>query len=312
MFPFEHQGVNLDWLIQGCDGLITGPHVQYQRLEWLTQPCATSNAHTSTDWFFNHLQIRLQLLTLYRDYFPRQWGHTDADQRLLDFDVYTPRELELFELLDEHRFPCECDDATFASYFSAYPLTPDWNEIDWDDWDCLVQLSAGLSGYSDWQDVIDQYKLQDKAIAKPIPLKEVSFPKLKALCETLESPLKALDSAFDILEHDTGNLWLDSHYMEPETFEWNHAAIERLTQTYQDAKKRLEAFNDLNEWLYEQPERIGLLVNLWNSAAIEPQSVQLELPFFTTISSEQWATGTYRQELQAQRQRYAQIINGND
>lgn len=312
MCPFkriQNQNRQSHHLIQGLEGLTAGASEHYDRLLWLTKPQSSSH-QSPVDWLFDHVQTRLTLLELYRDYFPKQWDKSDADTRLLDLDVYTPRELEFFQLLDEHRFPCEYDDMTFSSYYSAYPLVPDWNEIDWLEWDCLVQCCVSLVEYFDWSDVLEQYKLQDKGFAKPAPLKQVSLSKLKALCQTLESPLRELHKAFNFIEHDTGNLWLDSHYTEPETLEWSHQSIERLTQTYKEARTLLQAFNELNDWLSSQPERIGLLVQLWNSAQIEPSSIQLELPFVTTISSEQWSTGTYMREFQANRQRYEQLVYG--
>lgn len=298
-----------DCLIHSLDSLTAGAESHYDRLLWLTQRQADCR-EPSISWFFNHLHTRLTLLELYQDYFPCQWDKSDADTRLLNLETHTPRELEFFDLLDKHRFPCEIEDANFQDGHSVYPLVPEWSEIEWEEIDCLVQCYAGLTGYADWQSVLDQYKLQDSGIDTPAPLEKVTVARLKALCLTVESPLKGLHKAFEIIEHSTDNLWFDSHYMEPETFEWSRASIDRLTEAYNEAKGWLQEFNDLNDWLYTKPERIGSLVALWNAAQFDPDAIQLEIPFVTTVSSRQWATGEYMRELQETRRHYEQLVYG--
>lgn len=296
-------------VIHGLERLTAGTDEHYERLLWLTQS-QEGSSEPPPDWFFRHLQTRLALLELYQDYFPCQWDKSDADTRLLNLGVHTPRELEFFDLLDQHRFPCEIENEDFQDGYCVYPLVPEWSEIEWEEIDCLVQCYAGLTGYADWQSVLDQYKLQDSGIDTPAPLEKVTVARLKTLCLTVESPLKGLNKAFEIIEHSTDNLWFDSHYMEPETFEWSRASIDRLTEAYKEAKDWLQEFNNLNDWLYTKPERIGSLVALWNAAQFDPDAIQLEIPFTTTINSEQWASGQYMRELQETRRHYQQLAYG--
>ena len=309
MSPFKLQGPSRqpECVIRGLEGLTARTDEHCKRLLWLTQP-QVGCGEPSPDWFFKHLQTRIELLELYQDYFPCQWDKSDADTRLLNLEAHTPRELEFFALLDEHRFPCEIEHEDFQCGYTVYPLVPEWGEIDWSELDCLVQCYAGLTGYYDWQSVLEQYNLQDKRFPTPAPLEKVAVKRLETLCQDVQSPLKVLWRAFEIIDHSTGNPWLDGSSMDPKTLEWSRESVERLSETYKDANVRLQEFNELNNWLYTEPERLEALVHLWNAAQTSLDAVQLEIPFTTTISSEQWVTGQYMRELQETRRHYEQLV----
>ena len=98
--------------------------------------------------------------------------------------------------------------------------------------------------------------------------------------------------------------------MEPEALEWSRETIDCLTHEYEEARKRLQEFNELNGWLDAKPERIRSLVALWNAAQTDLNAVQLEIPFVTTISSDQFVSGQYRREFHETRRHYEQLIYG--
>lgn len=287
-----------DSLIHNFEGL-TAAEDHDERLKWLTQDYSEP--------FFSQLKTRLTLLELYQDYFPCEWQRSHADTRLLDLGLHTPRELEFMDLLSESRFPCERDSMEFED-LSVFPLVPDWGEIEWEEMDCLVHVFAGLTGYTGWQDVINLYGLQESNIETPQPCEKVTLKNLEKQCQKVESPLRSLNKAFQIIEYSTGNCWLNSNAFEPTVLEWHRDTIELLTHEYNVAKDWLQEFNALNDWLYTKPERLKQLVELWNAACADRSVEQLEIPFVTTISSDQFTTGEYMREVRETRRHYQQLV----
>ena len=307
------KATQVDWLTRGLVGLTGDTKYHSNALSWLARP-QKSCSRPEQEWFFEHLQQRLKLLELYQDYFPGQWQKSTADMRVLDIALHTERELEFFDHLDAWRFPCEYADQEFQSGMVVYAVSPDWEEVDWAELDCLVQCYVGVTnGGSDWEQLVEHYGLQDSGIETPMSYKNVTAARVTAHCETLTSPLQTLPQAFAIIEHGTGNSWLDSHYMDPETFEWSHATINQLTQAYNEASALLQGYNTLNEWLSTNPKRIMSLVQVWNAARFDPttpQYTQLELPLVTTISSDQFVRGEWLREFRETRRHYEQLVYG--
>ena len=301
----------LHCLSQGLSGLSEGTKFHSERLEWLAQAQKSYQA-TSPDWLFSHIKLRLTLLELYQDYFPYQWQHSTKSTEVVSLESHTERELEFFDLLDEFRFPCERACEEFYDSLVVYAIKPDWTELSWDELDCLLHCYIALTDESCWEQLVKVYQLEGSDLQRPASVKKVTAARLKNECDKLNSPLRYLAEAFNLIEYNSDNVWIDSNDMDPFNYEWCHENIERLTQEYETAKVAIEHFNALNDWLSTNPERIKALVRVWNAAANDPDNPyqQLELPFVTTINSTDFVRGEWLRELRETRRHYEQLVYG--
>ncbi len=94
-----------------------------------------------------------------------------------------------------------------------------------------------------------------------------SWDIFKATCAEASAPLSALSIAIQMLDHDTGNLFLDpTEEMAVDDATWSLSDIELLAKEWKEAQDLHAQAERLTEWLAEDPARFRKVVDLWNLA----------------------------------------------
>lgn len=114
-----------------------------------------------------------------------------------------------------------------------------------------------------------------KAIHHP---NQINDKRLRQLCCELSSPLQFLPLALKLLDHETGNLWLDespddmNFGLYASSLPWSKASINLLQRKWKQARRILEAGYQLIEWLEaDLNTHAQLLLHLWTRALKKPR-----------------------------------------
>src|SRR5436309_15275656 len=80
-------------------------------------------------------------------------------------------------------------------------------------------------------------------------------------------PISYLPTAIQMLDHDTGNLFLDPTDDSPvDDATWTLADIELLAQHWEEAQALRAKADQLADWLAADPARFRKVVDAWNLA----------------------------------------------
>jgi hypothetical protein len=97
----------------------------------------------------------------------------------------------------------------------------------------------------------------------------LDWQQLESLSAQAEEPLCFLADAISLIDHTTGNLWLD-HYCESGFgLDWSIESVESLSHDWIEASRFWAEFDALTEWL-EQPTNITKTQTLWNQCQCPP------------------------------------------
>ncbi|OKH36225.1 hypothetical protein NIES2119_18160 [[Phormidium ambiguum] IAM M-71] len=254
-------------------------------LQILQQCQSITDFKSATDYLLAHLNT-YQLLTLYQELFPLEWGKSQSELYSEDGN-HSPKELEFISLVNEHLFPIDdmIIEGAYEERLYQIPVSP--QGVDWQDheegidalrsgWQILLPLShsgrwwlesvAGDDGKS-WYEGTFGYSFKD--IASP---EQADFKLLKRLAFRVVSPINALPTALAILDLETGNTWLDQVvYYESywnrnfESKPWTIEAINSLTNEWKKATQLLDKTDELIDWIESDPNtNFSHILALWN------------------------------------------------
>src|SRR5215212_702403 len=161
---------------------------------------------------------RANLLALYQHYFPQEYAASTAGVRPAKGAVYSAQEIEFFELVNARFFPLPLDvfldeyEGVRSTTLPVMTLGIDW----WLDsvadlrpgWQLLLLL-VGEVAVTDVEVDPRFLKTYAKRIKPRPPGSQIDWDDFKAACQAAGDPLTALPLALDMLDHDTGNIWLD-------------------------------------------------------------------------------------------------------
>jgi hypothetical protein len=221
------------------------------------------------------------LLALYRHYFPAEFAASRSSDSIEILHssskglacLYSPKEKEFLKLVDARLFPFYADhlldeeeereDLIYLPNFGVDWWTNEFEELEWG-WQLLlfvtgsVQRDLGLK----IEDCTDQ---EIGAALQTIQGFNVRWDLLSMLSATRAEPLCFLPIALDMLEHDTGNIFLDPTDETPaEPLEWSIEDMDFLIEQYKQAGILNEKANQLLDWLTASPVHFREVVNLWN------------------------------------------------
>ncbi|MGB3204226.1 MAG: hypothetical protein WBB28_04495 [Crinalium sp.] len=230
--------------------------------------------------YLEEQQISYSLEIIYRHFFPTEFANSTAPSyppypKPSRGKDYTPKEIELFHLINDNLFPIDNWVCTNLVEEKLYYIPIASNGINWETEDFDVaymrhgwQALLLLSTYYRWWVDLSQYE-EDEEVGwsestLKIKLEKLADPELidpellEILCAKAESPIKFLPLAVKLMEHNTGNIWLDSYYQEEfnetpeeteETFNWTIKNIEFLASQYQESEIIWNKVNLLIDWL---------------------------------------------------------------
>ncbi len=179
---------------------------------------------------------------------------------------------EFFALAEERCFfvpiyPVGLDDCFFERVTAGYEISQGWT------------LLLYLLGYIDEEGFSELFCQFSNPVAKayareqaeailalPVEREETPWPALHEACAQERGPLQGLCSALQMVEHDTGNIFLDStSEMPPDLVPWEAGAVQELARQYQRATRISEGAWALVQWLEDDPvSRFQEVIAVWN------------------------------------------------
>jgi hypothetical protein len=246
----------------------------------------------------------VRLLALYQHYFPQEWADSSARPWLEDGEGWSPREAEFVHLVADRLFPVAWwemetvdddedygDEDDTSSGGGARPRRMDIliepQGLDWYEdresqrpaWQGLLVLTGELQRMNthlrhSQSDLVT--RLQTLAAQQP------SWATLGLACATLESPLRALPDAIQMIRHDTGSVWLDATlddiYNGGFDAMWSRADVDWLHADYVQAQEIEAAVTPLLAWLEADPTHWEEVCALWTSCVTPPPPADLSAP----------------------------------
>lgn len=231
--------------------------------------------------YLRSLWHRANLLSLYHHYFPQEFAASRACagieiqqpfSRKLEC-LYSPKEQEFLRLVDEKLFPFYIDhlleEAEEREDFISIPnFGVDYWSYGFEElaagWQLLL-LMAGSVERDFGISVADCDNAQVQAALSNLKGHSINWDKFKAACLAKDEPTSYLPLAFDILDHDTGNIFLDpTDEMPAEVLEWSVEDMDYLIEDYRQATEMNAKADKLLDWLTASPLHLQEVINLWN------------------------------------------------
>ncbi len=202
------------------------------------------------------------MLTLYKALFPAQYKRSKAS--LERGDLYSAREQEFFELVNQRLFPI--DDGWVMERDNNIPymlVGIDLETLDQYDWP-IQALGALVWDYYHglWEMAVEEIGLND--IPSPPEQGRVRWKKFTRLCRRAGGVVACLPDALNVIAHDTGNFMLD---ICPETYEpipWSLENVRQLAVEWKRAEKIWKRFGRVVDWLRDNPLNLTQVVEVWN------------------------------------------------
>lgn len=218
-----------------------------------------------------------RLPQIFEKRFPREWA--SDQEKILPPDADTPYsegELKCLELIAEHLFPFAYehlemeaqDEGGRMDLIPLYSFGIDlWNDGPGDlspGWKMLALLNRDIAAQSESVPRCVKAALKE---ARPYAREAWSWEVFRATCAAFGEPLSFLPTAIQMLDHDTGNLFLDPTDDAPvDDATWTLADIELLAEHWEEAQALRAKADRLADWLAAGPERFRKVVNVWNLA----------------------------------------------
>lgn len=241
--------------------------------------CVRHHARSEYD---ERVKLAVDCCNLYRQIFPRDYARSPA----APFSI--AREHEFYRLVNAQCFPLlvdvdeETDLLTYLEREPRFflPFIPirgmqkhHWQagRYDFDSLDLPYQLAMLLST-GDGQPVT--IKGESPVELPPVapPLAVVGWSLFKHSCRVSESPLQYLPLAFNLINYQTGNIWLDLPPIGYAGEAWSAEQIARLTLNRMQADKYEISMRILHNWFMADPAgRLRHAIELWNDASRKEQ-----------------------------------------
>lgn len=229
---------------------------------------------------------RYQLLYLFKTFFPNDYTNSTLRPFPEGNEAYSPKECEFFRLIDRNLFELQDlaeyeyatgSDSRSRQIYTDWLSVPSWLED-------FTQLHLGFQVMLVLCDNLEPKQLLDnldlywegeqtglkgelegmvQILAEAYPVK-ADVDALETLGQKLGTPLGGWAKAIDMLDHCTGNLWLDSTWEEPIWLEWSEASVRQLTEDYQKAKIILAEVTNFLDWMVENVVNLAKVVTWWN------------------------------------------------
>ncbi len=236
-------------------------------------PLPFADAH---DYLCRTLQS-IQLLSLYRIYFPEEYARSKKRPFPTDEEAYSPMETEFVELVDERLFPLHTEFMLYGSgpdersiVIPVRSLGMDWWNVDYDDLSPGWRLILFLVGEMHGDDLtLHQPELRPGGDS---PLRglvwqnvewDIFEERWKKAAQTLHPSVASVPLAVKMAYHDTENAFLDTTDEMPlEDCYWNREDMDFLITHYRQADTMIDQINELLEWLGADPEHLQAVLSL--------------------------------------------------
>jgi hypothetical protein len=239
-----------------------------------------ADAEEAIDWL-RRLLDQTHILQLYQAYFPARYHRSKKSLCAEGSEVYSPREMEFFQLVSERLFPIadcildEIEERSDAIPLETAALDPEGIE-DWSmTWKVLFSFAEGCSPYTD----IDWNKVQEwlpPGADLPVAVTsrrdyDVDWKKFFRRAARLHPRLKHLQTAIEVVAFSTGNNFLDIPYdmlYNSDMPDWTVENIDWLAGEWRRAQPIIKKSNAVAKWLEARPQRLADLIALYNACVV--------------------------------------------
>jgi hypothetical protein len=219
---------------------------------------------------------------LFRHFFPREFRAMAGRLHECDEEIgdISRGEVRFLTLVEERLFPLPLDwmwDADCEYRTHSVPVMAQ-QDHDWANFCCsfehlqlVYQIVLAFRGGEEWDALPALYPALRRCPRPLTPNSKEFWPRFARLCRREQSPLRMLPVVFEMVNYETGNIWIDHHeeiYGEAHVA-WTRVNLTWLARQWRDAQAIFRRTRALNEWLKKSPRaRIGRAVALWNRAAL--------------------------------------------
>ena len=236
-------------------------------------PRTFAEAH---DYLYRRLQS-IQLLSLYRHYFPEEYARSKKRPLPTVEEAYSPMETEFVELVDERLFPLYTEFMLYGSgpderslVIPVRSLGEDWYNIEYEDLSPGWRLALFLIGEMTCDDLAEHQP--EFLLGEDSPLRGIAWANVqwdafeerwKQVTEALHPSVAHIPLVISLAYHDTGNAFLDStDETSIEDCYWNREDMDLLIKEYREAAAMTDHINELLEWLGSDPEHLQAVLTL--------------------------------------------------
>ena len=244
--------------------------------------------------YLQNLSAGANLLDMYRHYFPDEFERSQASSLAprpspaaaynyrhqshdrVEFDRYhSPKELEFLELVENRLFPLGFGPGT-GPQEERVDAIPVFNiGIDWwmeplsellPGWQFLLLVAGNVEAGVD-VDLLDIDETVREVLTRS-GISAVDWEQLEIICRGAAEPLCYLPLAIELLNHETGNIYLDaSDEMPADPLDWCREDVDFLIEQYRQALEIRDKTQRLVDWLEAGAANLKEAIELWNQSS---------------------------------------------
>lgn len=251
----------------------------HQAIEYLAFKSVNANALRACETIEKIVYEQKKYL-FFRQFFPEEWKNSKASFfKRGYYHNYSERLNEFFNLVNEKMFPLLAgwDDPEMEfEHFYIYSLNIDLCCEDIEYENLRVSFVAGLLFlFRDdeiWEFFENNYQIKKEEFPE---IDESPHENLWHLKES--GKIEIYRNLFEIVDHSTGNIWLDTVNCRDYTcFEWTEDNIILLAENYREATELLDQTAQIDASFAENPREVLLdLISLWNDAKLPEKTERL-------------------------------------
>jgi len=223
-----------------------------------------------------------QLLNLYQHFFSTEFATSTSSIYSDTPDNHSPRELELFRLLDETELiPISLWQLEIAQEERLDQLLIESWGLDWlsyedidslaPEWQILLSLSSEGLNWLTENEMKDWYEQEfEVSFSQILPPDRINHQQFQQFCSLAEFPVKGMPIVLSFLNYSTGNIWLDGCAQHEYQFgEWTVENLIFLSEQWQSAKELITQAQQVIDWLATDRHRhFQQILELWNKSTL--------------------------------------------
>ncbi len=238
-----------------------------------------TNYHDA-DTYLRQRWETIQLLAIHQKYFPTKlptdW--TKDQDKLLpeDKNTYSEVELNCIKFIDDKLFPFAldhllmcADEGERLSTIPLYAYGIDRWERPFSDFEPGWQMLLLLVEPCDEVGVEELGTEVLEILGQVRRTGSVSLDQMDELCQSEEEPLRYLPTAMRMIDHSTGNAFLDpTDEILCEDMFWDLEDVALLARHWTEAQIMTEQTDVLAKWLAADLQHLRKVIDLWNRSQI--------------------------------------------
>ncbi len=253
----------------------------YKSLDYLAFRAGHSNAARACD-VIEKIVAEREKYILFQQFFPAQWRTSQASCFKTGFyENYSERINEFFELINKNLFPLlsgwnddpETDFENFPIFSFNYDLCCEEIEYEHIRPSYLLGLVFYVESDELWESIENRYGIKQEELPDIYnkPHESVWRSQFRR-----EETLRLYVDLFEIVDHSTGNPWLDTTNccQYGDFYTWSAETIAELARTFKEANELLNRLETLDAFIEANPKKTMFdLIALWNTGELPSKKI---------------------------------------